>query len=54
MRRLSRIFSPAAVADAHIAIGIDLLMSLGGPEYAQKILAKMGKALEVDPEASVN
>ena len=49
-----RIFAPSDVADTHVALGIDLLMSLGGPQYAWEVLNKMSKALDVDPGVSVN
>jgi hypothetical protein len=54
MRIACGIFAPSDIADAHIALGIDLLMSIGGPQYAREVLDKMSAALEVDPEASVN
>ena len=49
-----RIFKPSVVAETFLALAVDLLMSIGGPQYVKEILAKITKALDVDPEASVN
>ena len=49
-----KIFKTSVVAETFLALAVDLLMSIGGPQYAMQILRKLIKALEVDPGGSVN
>lgn len=49
-----RIFQPSIVAETFLALSVDLLMSIGGPEYAKQVLNKISKALAVDPEATAH
>lgn len=54
MKIACQIFTPSNVAETHVALGIDLLMALGGSAYAREVIERMSAALEVDTDASVN
>ena len=52
MKIACQIFPPSSVAETHMALGIDLLLNLGGVKYAQEILANLSAGLKAAESSS--